>query len=79
MLNHVCLQRSSLHVQAVVNGIQGQFQPVGHTELIEHIVQVVLHGLLRDEHFFGDFLVLIALGNQDYDLALALAQLGARS
>src|SRR5580658_2619878 len=47
---------------------------VRHTQLVKDIVQVVLHGLLADEHLLSHFLVLVALGDQLHDLALALAQ-----
>src|SRR4051794_25007977 len=38
-------------------------------------MQVVLYRLLGNEHFLGNLFVFVALGNQDDDLAFALAKL----
>jgi hypothetical protein len=35
--------------QAVMDCVKRQFQPVRYTQLIENIVQVILHRLLADE------------------------------
>ena len=43
--------------QAVVDGVESKFQAVGNAELVEDVVQVILHGLLADEKLFADFLV----------------------
>ncbi len=60
-----------------MNGVKGEFEPIGNTELIKDVVQVVLYSLLRDEHLLGNFLILVALSDQDDDLALTLTELGA--
>src|SRR5579875_3230034 len=51
-----------LHVQAVVNGVESQLEPVGNAQLVEDVVQMILHGLFRDEHLLSNLLVLVALG-----------------
>src|SRR5579884_3053026 len=38
---------------------------------------MILYGLLRNEHFLGDFLVLVALRDEDDNFPLPLAQLSA--
>ena len=40
-------------------------------------MQMVLYRLLGNEHFFGNLFIFVALGDQDDDLAFALAQLSA--
>ena len=53
--------------QAVVDGVEGQFQTVGNTKFIEDVVQVILDGLFGDEKFFADFLIAETLSNElDY-------------
>src|SRR5713226_9067041 len=61
-------------VQALMNGVECDLQPVRDPQLVEDVVQVVLDGLFADEHFLGHFLVFIALGDQLYYLPLALAE-----
>ncbi|HXF27518.1 MAG TPA: hypothetical protein VN610_09600, partial [Bryobacteraceae bacterium] len=50
------LQNKSLSlgidVEAAVNGVQSELQPVGDAELVEDVVEVILDGLLADEHLF---------------------------
>jgi hypothetical protein len=41
--------RSSLIDQAMMDRVESQFQPVGYSELIENVVQVILHRLLANE------------------------------
>ena len=36
---------------------------------------MIFDGLFRNEHLFRDFLILVALSDQNNDFALALAQL----
>src|SRR3954452_15579901 len=38
-------------------------------------MEMVLYRLLGNEHFFGNFFVFVALGDQDNDFAFALAEL----
>src|SRR5262245_38876984 len=35
--------------QAVMDGVKSKFQTVGNTELVENVVQMVLHSLLRNK------------------------------
>ena len=61
-------------VQTLVDRVKREFQPVRHAELVEDVVQMVLHRLLADEHLLGHLPVLVALRDQADDLALALAE-----
>jgi hypothetical protein len=61
-------------VQVIVDGVKGQFQAVRDAQLVEDVVQVVLHRLLADEHLLGHLFILETLGYQRHNLALALAQ-----
>src|SRR3981189_1657652 len=60
--------------QPVVNRVEGEFEAVRDTELIEDVVQVILDGLLRDEEFFSDFLVAETLGDELNDFFFAVAE-----
>ena len=66
-----------LVVQVMVNRVKREFQTVRNAQLVENIVQMVLHRLLADEHPLGHFPVLETLRHQNHDLALALAQRAA--
>ena len=57
-----------------MDGIEGEFESVGHPELIEDVVQMVFHSLLADEQFLADFTVAEALRDQLDDLLLAIAE-----
>ena len=57
-----------------MNRVEGKFQAVGDAELIENIVQVILHGLLADEKLFADFPVAKALRDELHDLFFTVAQ-----
>src|SRR5688572_32573305 len=63
-------------MQALVDGVQRKFQPVGHAEFVEDVVQMVLHRLLADEHLLRHLAVLVALRDQRDDLPLALTEGG---
>lgn len=41
--------RLGLIDEAMMDGVEGQLQPIGNAELIEDIVQVILYGLFADE------------------------------
>src|SRR5690348_8506422 len=41
----------------MVHGEQGQFQAVGHAQLVENISEMVLHCLLGDRELFGNVLI----------------------
>ena len=60
--------------QAVVDGVEGQFQAVGNAQFIEDVVQVILHGLFADEELFADFLVAVALRDKLDDFLFAVAE-----
>ena len=67
-------QLAVYQVQTFVNRVKREFQPIGYSELVEDVVQMVLDRLLADEHLLRHFPVLIALRHQPDDFALALAQ-----
>src|SRR3989449_10582730 len=63
-----------LRNQSVVDGVEGQLEPVRNPELVENVMEVVLDGVFADEELFPDFLVPVALGNQLDDFLLAVAE-----
>jgi len=54
--------------EAMVDGVQGEFQAVGDAEFVEDIVQVILDGLFADEELLADLFVAITLGDELHDL-----------
>ena len=60
--------------QAMVDGVEGEFEAVGNAEFVENIVQVILYGLFADEELFADFAVAEALGDQLNDFFFAIAE-----
>jgi hypothetical protein len=60
--------------EAVVNGVESEFESIGDAKLVEDIVQVILYGLLADEKFFADFLVAEALGDELNDFFFTVAE-----
>ena len=56
--------------------VQGEFEAVGDAELVEDVVEVILHRLLADEELFANFLVAEALGDKLDDFFFAVAQEG---
>src|SRR5579864_1208248 len=64
-------------MKTLVKSIEREFETVGNTQLIEDIVQMVLHGLFADEHLFSHLFVLISLGDKLDYLSLTLAQWGS--
>ena len=62
--------------QSVVDGVEGQLEPVRNPELVENVMEVVFDGLFADEELFPHFLVPVALGDQLDDLLLAVAEQG---
>src|SRR5690348_12862001 len=75
--SNVCASRYArlgLVNQAVMDGVQSQFETIGNAELIEDIVKVVFHGLLADEELLADFPVAKSLCHQLDDFLFAIAQ-----
>ena len=60
--------------EAVVDGVESEFEAIGNAKLIENIVQVIFYGLLADEKFFADFLVAEALSDELDDFFFAIAE-----
>ena len=58
-------------MQALVNGVERQFQTIRNAQFVEDVVQMVLHCLLADKHLFGHLFVLVTLRDQRHDFALA--------
>src|SRR5271156_6287438 len=65
---------SSLIDQAMMNREEGQFQPVGYSEFVENVVQMILHRLLADKELFANLAVAKALRHQLHDFLLAITQ-----
>ena len=47
-----------------MDGKQRQLKPVGNSDLVVHVAQVVLDHLFRGSELGGDFFILIALHDQ---------------
>jgi hypothetical protein len=62
--------------EAVVDGVESEFEAVGDAKLIENIVEMVLDGLLGDEEFFADFFVAKTLRDELNDFFFAVAKQG---
>jgi hypothetical protein len=60
--------------EAVVDGVESEFEAIGDAKFVENIVQVIFYGLLADEKFFADFLVAEALGDELNDFFFAVAE-----
>jgi len=58
--------------QPVMDGIQRKFQPVGHSQLIENVMQVIFHGLLGNEQLLANFLVSESLRHQLHNFLFAV-------
>src|SRR5947209_13671185 len=54
-------------VQPFMDGVQRQFQAIGDAQFVEDVVEVVLDGLLADEHLLRHFFILVSLGHQLHD------------
>ena len=67
-------EESSLVNQAVMNGVEGQFQTIGNAELVEDVVEVIFHCLPADKEFFADFAVSKSLRHELDDFFFAVAQ-----
>src|SRR5712692_3019682 len=62
--------------EAMVDGVEREFEAVGNTELVENVVQVILDRLLADKKFFADFLVAETLRDELHDFFFAVAEQG---
>ena len=60
--------------QAVVNGVEREFEAIGNAEFVEDVVQVVFHRLLADEKLLADFLVAETLSDKLHDFFFAIAE-----
>src|SRR2546426_12444533 len=68
-------KNSRLVDQPVVNGVKGEFEAVGDTELFEDVIEIVFDGLLCVEKFFVHFLIALALGRElEYFFFAAVVQ-----
>src|SRR2546425_1243978 len=71
-----CHRNATLLNQSVVDGVEGQLEPVRNPELVENVMEAGFDGLFADEELFPDFLVPVALSYQLDDFLLAVAELG---
>ena len=60
--------------QAVVDCVECELKAIRHSEFVEDVVKMVLHGLLADKELLSDFLIPESLGYELHDLFLAIAQ-----
>src|SRR5216684_3386302 len=60
--------------EAMVDGVEREFEAVGNTELVENVVQVIFYGLLADKKLFADFLVAETLRDELHDFFFAVAE-----
>src|SRR5205807_7184575 len=69
-------ERLALIYEPMVDGVEGQLEPVRNPELVENVMEAVFDGLFADEELFPDFLVPVALSDQLDDFLLAVAEQG---
>src|SRR5215470_13701709 len=60
--------------QAMVNGVEREFEAVGHAEFVEDVVEMIFDSLFGDEKLFPDFLVAEALSDKLNDFFFAVAE-----
>src|ERR1700722_19023521 len=58
--------------QAVMDGVEREFEAIGNTEFVEDVVEVVFDGLLADEELFADFLVAETLSDELHNFFFAI-------
>ena len=63
-------------VEALLDGVAGELHPVVHLQLAQGVLDVVLHGAVRDDQPLGDLLVAHSLGHHLEHLGLPLGELG---
>ena len=63
-------------MKALMDCVEGEFQAVRDTQLVEDVMQVILHRLLTDKHLLRHFFIFVALSDQSHDLTFPLAQRG---
>src|SRR5688500_6489580 len=66
--------RSTAGVEAVIEGVNREFETSRHSEFVEDVGQMVLDCLLTDAEKPGDLLISGRVGDQSYDLAFPLGQ-----
>ncbi|MFZ0213759.1 MAG: hypothetical protein WAL55_13700, partial [Candidatus Acidiferrales bacterium] len=64
----------SLIDQAMMNGVESKFEPIGNAEFIENIVQMVFNCLFANEKLFADFAIAKALSNELNNLLFAVTE-----
>jgi hypothetical protein len=60
--------------EAVVDGVESEFEAVGDAKLVENIVEVILHGLFGDEKLFANFLVAETLSDELNDFLFTVGE-----
>src|SRR2546430_15279 len=68
------LSTLTLSAELLMNGAERKVQAVRNSQLFEDVVHVVLHRLLAEEHFLGQFLVPETPCDVRHDLALPPAE-----
>lgn len=59
--------------EAVMDGVEREFEAVGNSELVEDIVQVILYGLFADKKLFTYFTISKTLRDELHDFFFAIA------
>ena len=60
--------------EAMMDGVEGEFEAVRNAQLVEDVVQMIFNRLFTDEKLFADLFIAITLGHELHDLLLAVAQ-----
>src|SRR5215470_2716364 len=58
----------------MVNGVEREFEAVGHAEFVEDVVEMIFDGLFGDEKLFPDFLVAETLSDELNDFFFAVTE-----
>jgi hypothetical protein len=68
------LKKSGVVDEAVMYGVQRQFEPVRNSQLVENIVEVVFDCLFANEELFPDLFIPVTLCDQLHDFFFAIAE-----
>jgi hypothetical protein len=58
-----------------MDGIEHEFEAVGHAQLVENVMQVILYRLFADEQLFTNLFVAKALRDMFHDLLFPIENL----
>src|ERR1700686_2768678 len=72
------MRNRSVSEHLVMDGIEHEFEAVGHAQLVENVMQVILYRLFADEQLFTNLFVAKALRDMFHDLLFPIANQGFR-